>query len=162
MYRTFMYFILPVLLLGCQAESDKSIQKPDLQKELPGTWEAVSVNVQINSAMGNPDSTATFVIEENEWLERLAVKPVRTYYLTDNKYRQEFKSPYDTLISVNRGMWNAFGDTLMMIEPTVTYQYTVELENGLIEFNSVLDWDGDGEEDDLYKAVHRKISIGVE
>ena len=122
-----MYFILPVLLLGCQAESDKSIQKPDLQKELPGTWEAVSVNVQINSAMGNPDSTATFVIEENEWLERLAVKPVRTYYLTDNKYRQEFKSPYDTLISVNRGMWNAFGDTLMMIEPTVTYQYTVEL-----------------------------------
>ena len=56
-------------------------------------------------------------------------------------------------------MWNVFNDTLMMIEPNVTYQYTISQQpNGLLKFSSIVDWDSDGVEDDDYLGVQRYIS----
>jgi hypothetical protein len=129
-----------------------------LNQQLPGTWEAVSVQVQLNSVNNIADSNEIFTIKEEEWIGRLGVKPVKTFYQADNKYRQEFTGLNDSIMSLNRGMWNVFGDTLMMIEPTTTYQYTVMIKSGLAEFRAMVDWDGDGEEDDAYLGVHRKIS----
>jgi len=159
-----LFFLsLFMLLHSCQSgDKEAGTPPPDLKKELPGTWEAVSVKVQVNSAMNKPDSSATFEIKEEEWLDRMGVQPVRTYYQTDNKYRQEFRALNDTLLSISRGVWNTFGDTLMMIEPTTTYQYTISLKNGLAEFRALVDWDGDGEEDDDYMGVHRKVSMDVQ
>lgn len=154
---------LSAVFQSCQSgEKEANTPPPDLNKELPGTWEAVSVKVKVNSVMNEPDSSTTFEIKEEEWLDRMGVKPVRTYYQTDNKYRQEFRALNDTLLSISRGVWNTFGDTLMMIEPATTYQYTLRLKNGLAEFRALVDWDGDGEEDDDYTGVHRKVSMDVQ
>jgi hypothetical protein len=163
MNRQYLYLLmLAAAVAACQpqgnANRSNNAQPIDLQKELPGIWEAVSVTIDINSAFNQTDSSFTIQVSEKEWLTQKSVKPVKTFFQTDNRYRQEFRNAQDSLLSLNRGIWNTFGDTLMMIEPTVTYQYTIAFKNGLAAFSAFVDGDGDGFEDDEYLGVYRKIS----
>lgn len=159
------FFFLLALLISCSSEpgatSQSANEAQDLKADLPGTWESVSVRVDINTADGT-DTSFVFEVREEEWMQRLGVKPVRTYYKPDRKYEQVFTSLTDSLLSTTRGIWNVFGDTLMMVEPNATYHYETALENGLIKLKARLDWDGDGEADDDYLGVHRKISSDTE
>lgn len=135
--------------------------KEELTALLQGTWESITINVKINS-MENTDSTAYFSIPEESWKNEYKVKPPRMFFEADQKYRREHRTFQDSLISRSRGIWNIFGDTLMMIEPDATYQYRVRPANGRITFYTLLDWDGDGLEDDEYEEVKRKVSMGTE
>lgn len=159
--------LLPALSLwGCQGEpsagqEEVSAKQPPLKEALPGTWESVSIRVDVNTAE-NTDSSYVFEVKEEEWAQRLGSRPIRFYFQPDNKYRQEFTALSGEVVSATRGMWNTFGDTLMLIEPNATYQYQVATGKGLAEFRTMMDWDGDGQEDDSYLGVHRKISISAD
>lgn len=157
------FLFLLILFLGCSADSNKQPESntEDLQTALPGTWESVSLRVDINTA-DYTDTSYVFEVREEEWIQRLGVKPVKTYYKLDNKYEQVFTSLTDTILSTTRGMWNVFGDTLMMVEPNSTYHYEATLEGGLMKLKARLDWDGDGAEDDDYLGVHRRVSSATE
>lgn len=151
-------------LLGCQSDKPPQTEtKPevDLTAELPGTWETVSIKVNINS-FNNLDTNMVFEIKEEQWEPVYRVRPSRTYFELDNQYRQEFRSITDSLISVNRGVWNVFTDTLMLIEPDTTYQFVVSVDSGMARFHRLVDWDGDGEADDDYLGVHRRVSRTTE
>lgn len=158
-----LFLLLLFSLLACQ-NNEKAKEQQDntpaveLSKSLPGVWENVSLLVTINT-VENTDSTAYFEVKEENWSQMLGIKPIRTYYELDNKYRSEYYTAYDSLTDVRRGIWNTFGDTLMLIEPDASYTYEVKiLENGLGEFRALLDWDGDGQEDDEYLGVQRLVS----
>ncbi len=154
-----------LVLADCQpSKGEKEADTPPavpLKEALPGTWESVSVKVVVHTAEGT-DTSYVFEVLEEEWPTRLGMKPIRTYFHPDNTYRQEFIDVTDKVINVARGMWNTFGDTLMLIEPDATYQYIITPTKGMAEFRAVLDWDGDGQEDDEYLGIHRRISMGVE
>jgi hypothetical protein len=161
-----LLFSLLLLTAACQSGTEKEdgqSEAPavDLEEVLPGTWESVSLRVEVNSAQGQ-DTSYVFEVKEEEWVRRLGMKPVKTYYLPEKKYRQEFTNRSDSLVNTSRGIWNVFGDTLMMIAPDATYQYTVKVENGLAEYRTLMDWDGDGAVDDAYLGRQRQISRGVE
>lgn len=132
-----------------------------LAEALPGAWESILVRVAVNTAE-NTDSSYVFEIREEEWTERTGMRPIKAYFQPDNQYRQVFTAGNDSIISVARGMWNNFSDTLLLVEPNATYQYIVSIDKGLAEFRTLLDWDGDGQEDDEYLGVHRKISSVAE
>ena len=161
MYKSSFLLIVLCFLFACKQDLREPIKENtvlDLKTALPGVWESVSVRVDINTA-NNTDSTDLFEVREENWEKTLGIKPIRTYYELDNKYRTEYRSRTDSLANLKRGIWNTFGDTLMLIEPDVTYQYIVSLKpNGLAEFRSTLDWDGDGQEDDEYVGVQRFVS----
>ena len=133
-----LFIVLPSCQNAPSEATDQAAEQIDLGKEMPGVWESVSIHVQINSAE-NQDTSYTFEVKEENWEQVLGMKPIKTYYELDNKYRTEYYSRFDSLTNVKRGMWNTFGDTLMLIEPDVTYQYSVEiLGNGLAQFTSTL------------------------
>ncbi len=162
MIKQIGFFLLMVLIVSsCQSEpknQEAEVETLDLAKTLPGTWEMVSLKVQVNS-FDNTDSTYVLEIKEEEWDKVYFVKPVKTYYELDNKYRRAYFNAKGDVVSEDRGMWNVFNDTLMMIEPNVTYQYTISQQpNGLLKFSSIVDWDSDGVEDDDYLGVQRYIS----
>ncbi len=146
--------------VACQQESKSSKQDPspvELQTYLPGTWEAVSISVDIPS-VDSTDYDSVFTVSEEYWVDKFRIQPVKTFFQPDKKYRQEFRNSVDSLLNEVKGIWNVFGDTLMLIEPNATNTYLVNINKGLATFNAVVDWDGDGAEDDTYKAVHRKVS----
>ena len=152
--------LLFVFLLACQpnerSKSATSENVINLQETLPGTWEVIALKVQINSFM-NTDSSYVFEVKEENWEEKLGVRPKRTVYSLDNRYRAEFRNLSDELVNLQRGVWNVFSDTLMMIEADATYQYRVTLRQGLADFTTMVDWDGDGIEDDNYLETHRYV-----
>jgi len=154
-------FIAALGLISCQQEpsSNESAEPTlDLDKTLPGTWELINITVKVNS-FENTDSSYVEEIKEEQWEKTFFVKPVRTYYEMDNKYRRAHLNLEDDLMSESRGMWNTFNDTLMMIEPDATYQYVISKQpNGLLKFSTLLDWDSDGEKDDEYVGLQRYIS----
>lgn len=157
-WRLSLVFVLFLpLLLSCKNDTTAENQKPaSLKEALPGIWEAVSFRVLVNSAQ-NSDSSYVFEVKEENWESQLGIKPVRTYYFSDNKYLQQFRGLDDVPYDTTRGMWNVFGDTLMMIEANATYQYEVTLQKGLSEFYGLLDWDGDGQEDDEFIGIYRLV-----
>jgi len=149
-------------LMGCQQDpgnKDEQLSSSpfDLAGALPGTWEAVSIRVDIPTV----DSTAVdsvFEVSEEYWVKKYTLRPFITVFQPDKKYRQEFRNNQDSLINEVKGIWNVFGDTLMLIEPNASYTYEVELARGLMTFSALMDWDADGQVDDTYKGVHRRIS----
>lgn len=162
MIKQIGFLLLTVLIVSsCQSEprnQEAEVETLDLAETLPGTWEMVSLEVKVNS-FENTDSTYVLKIKEEEWDKVYFVKPVKTYYELDNKYRRAYFNVNGDVVSEDRGMWNVFNDTLMMIEPNVTYQYIISQQpNGLLQFSAILDWDSDGEEDDEYLGVQRYVS----
>ncbi len=146
---------------SCQNQTDNNSREentnPDLISELPGTWEAVSIKVNMPSVYST-EIDSVFEVSEEYWVEKFSIKPVVTIFQADKKYIQRFRNSQDSLLNEVKGIWNVFGDTLMLIEPNSTNSYIVQLDKGLITFNSDVDWDGDGAQDDTYQGVHRKIS----
>lgn len=132
-----------------------------LTEILPGTWESVSMKVNVYSADSIPDSTYVFQINDGDWESVFTVQPPRTYFESDNKYRIEYRDRRDSIISVSRGIWNVIGDTLMMIEEDQTMQGKIKYDKGLLYFIGLRDWDEDGMEDDAYLEVKRRVSIGT-
>ena len=161
--RVLLFLSTLMLVWACQSNTngttEKSQSKKTLEEALPGIWETVAVRVEVNSAEGK-DSSYVFEVSEEKWEQDLGIKPIRTYYELDHKFRSEYRAAgKDTLINTNKGLWNTIGDTLMLIEPNVTYIYHVTLkENGTGEFQSLLDWDGDGLPDDRYIGIQRYVS----
>jgi hypothetical protein len=145
--------VLVLSTMGCGEYSDAQL---NLKQTLPGMWITSRIEVTINSLNGT-DTTIVEKVEENTWRNRFFVHPPEYYFGSDNKYRRVHRSLADTLISNARGLWNTFGDTLMLIEPDATYQYVVSKENEQIIFKTMVDWDGDGQTDDEFSSWQRLL-----
>ena len=153
---------LMALLASCGDSKAPAETTLDLKKELPGTWDAVSFKYIVHSANNDPELDTIVETREEEWEKRYLTHPPRTFFLLDNKFRKEFRLLTGDTLNATRGIWNVFGDTLLFIEADTTYQYTVKIDKGMAEFHSILDADDDGQEDDEYIEVHRRVSRTAE
>lgn len=146
-------------MLACQSKNtvatENQTTKADLKTILPGSWEALSFRVQMNTFQ-NTDSSFILEVKAGEWENKLQMRPIQTEYSADNRYRSYSYNRSDSLIRTERGIWNVFGDTLMLISPEATYQYQVIMKSDILEFKSLLDWDGDGQEDDEYIGIQKR------
>lgn len=162
-YPFFLLVLSTILWSACQntdtpQEEEKAI---NVEALIPGTWEAVSMYVEVNSVNGEVDSNYIFRINDGDWTGLYNVQPPLTFFEKDHKYRVEFRDKRDSIMDMSRGIWNVVGDTLMMIERNNTFQYKVSEDKGLIFFRGFRDWDEDGAEDDNYIEVKRRVSIGT-
>ncbi len=150
------------LLAACSESEAPAVTIVDLKKELPGTWDAVSFKYIVRSANNDPELDTIIETREEEWEKRYLTRPPRTFFMLDNKFRKEFRLLNDDTLNATRGVWKVFGDTLMLVEPDTTYQYSVKIDKGMAQFYRTLDADGDGQEDDEYIEVHRRVSRTAE
>ena len=153
------------LVFSCQSESnvneDTAEEVFDLKQAIQGTWQTTQLSVAVNSAEGL-DSFRVDQLTEQVWEQQFGMKPPIHYFQPDQKFRREHRNINDDIIDSSRGIWNVFGDTLMLIEEDATYQYVVQGGDGRIAWRTLLDWDEDGEVDDEYQSVHRQISISAQ
>ncbi len=151
---------------ACQADqpantTEETTEEVDLKTALQGTWQTFQINVAVNTADGR-DTFRTESLTEEVWEEVFNMEPPVYYFQADKKNRLEQRNTAGELVNQSSGMWNTFGDTLVLIEPEATYQYEVKLGNGRAAFRAFMDWDADGEEDDEYQGLQRQISISAE
>ena len=156
--------LMLLILSSCQQDqADQVIEEAevDLKSALQGTWQTFQINVAVNSADGQ-DTFRTESLTEAIWKDVFNMEPPVWYFQPDQKFRRVHRNLNGGVVDQSRGMWNTFGDTLVLIEPEVTYQYLVKIGEGRAAFRTFLDWDADGESDDEYQGLQRQISIGVE
>ena len=156
----FLSGYLLLAILSCQTaestENEESIESTiSLEDYIVGEWENVSLEVVVNSH-NNTDSSFSILVPKGSWEEKLGIKPIQTHYDSNNTYQSVYRSLNDSIVQTTRGIWNVFGDTLMLIESDATYEYSVRLRDSLGEFRAILDWDGDGKIDDTYKGIQVK------
>lgn len=170
MSRITTYILILSFLIACGSEvkvDRKDSSTTVLEKSIPndklyGVWEGVTFQVSLNSVDNIEDSTAVFEVSEAAWEAKLQVKPVRTIYLPDSTYVQEFRTLQGEIYNTTKGLWNTYGDTIMLLERDATYTYDSKFnDKGWLELRSLVDWDDDGQLDDEYLATHRLVGRDV-
>ena len=158
--RWFFLSLIFLSIYSCSSDATTSSStSQNLLESMPGTWETVSIKVTVNTA-GGQDSTYIFDVPERDWEKKLGVQPIKTYYEEGDgsTYYSEYIDLDGTLKDETRGKWYVNGDSLRLVTADATYEYLVKINGGKGEFYSFLDWDGDGEDDDEYIGIQRKIS----
>jgi hypothetical protein len=162
----YLLFILGLGLLvsACQQDNTtdtSTAETVDLKTALQGTWQTFQINVAVNTADGR-DTFRTESLTQEVWEKSYGMEPPIYYFQADQKFRLVHRSLQGEIFDQRRGIWNTFGDTLVLIEPESTVQYKVKVGNGKATFRNFRDWDGDGAEDDEYQVLQRQISISTE
>ncbi|RMG85040.1 MAG: hypothetical protein D6714_06760 [Bacteroidetes bacterium] len=161
-----IYMLCVLFAAGCRNEEkqireqaknsvDSLMSVENLKKTIVGNWETVSFKVDVRTA-NNTDSSYSFYVGRNEWEQKLNMHPFQTFFRENNTYSMQIMSAADSLVDTRRGLWSVFGDTLMLIEADGSYQYRVRAKNKYLQFESLLDWDGDGQEDDAYMRLEAR------
>jgi len=147
------------LLAGCA--SDITIapgsSKP-LDKRLFGEWRNESMRVECPTYKGT-DSTYVLDVPAGQWEAKMRMKPIRTTYGADGNYVSEYRTLTDSVFIRRQGSWTANGNRLILRETmpdTREYINEYTFSGKKATFTSMLDFDGDGRNDDSYKGVQRK------
>lgn len=130
------------------------------ESALQGAWKNISIQVDIATYKGS-DSAAAFVATEDNWDEKMKIKPIKTHFRENGTYVSRYFTPGDSLVMERRGDWEVDGDTLVMQEmqpDETTYVTKFNVEGDTARFETLMDWDQDGEKDDRYTGVQVRIS----
>lgn len=162
--RLFYFFSFTILLFSCadneqnqvrqQAEifADSVLQTANYPKEIVGDWVSNSIKIDINA-----DSAYHVFVAKGEWEAKLNHKPIQTTFRANNTYKIDYLNLQDSIFEKRRGVWNIFGDTLMLIEDDATYRYAIKMRRNHLQYQAKLDWDSDGEIDDTYTQIDQKV-----
>ncbi len=154
--------LLP-LLFAC--ENTEPAQQSDntatLGDQLLGTWENTDVLVEMPTYLGG-DTTATDEIREGDWIQRYGAQPTRTVFTEDHKFVRLHRLAAGSETNRTNGLWNENGDTLIFIEPNMTTNYHAAFSGNRLTLTGKVDWDQDGERDDLYRGEFRLVGRTAE
>lgn len=132
-------------LLGCSKDKTKLVQ---------GQWYNQSIEVKYNFADGKFDSI--FAVPAGHWEEMLEIKPINTTFFEGGRYTSEYISLEGQPIQTTEGVWKMEGDTLYLTSDGIKTGYYFDWMDGKAAFVGLLDWDSDGDADDLYSGVQIK------
>ncbi|PPK88122.1 hypothetical protein CLV84_1086 [Neolewinella xylanilytica] len=142
---------------GTEHEPATAADDRNLAERLPGTWETVELEVDYATYMG-ADTAYQEHIREADWGQVYGVRPPSTEFTPNGKLRRTYRLRSGEVANITNGIWKVTGDSLLVIEPNITYTYAYELENDRLELTGRVDQDQDGQADDDFRAVYRMTS----
>lgn len=172
MNRKMCSTLLLLALAGCQpatsdasndptADSDQAVSAVH-PTELTGRWDSVRLYVELRTANGS-DSTAVTDADPSNYEEVVGLRTATAYFESDGTYREEYIALDGSVAYETSGYWLTKGDTIVVAqyEPLLNqavYRYHYTLDGDEAHFESVMDYDGDGEEDDIFRGTSVRVS----
>ena len=143
---------------GCRSKGREAAAKIT-RADLIGEWRNFSVKLEMPSYQGG---ASTFRLDANEdnWEEIMEMKPIRTYFQGNGTYVSEYRNLQDSVFMVHSGSWETSNDSLILRqhEPvSFEYRYAVSMQGDTATFIAVMDFDGDGQQDDHYLGRQTKF-----
>ncbi|HEY6504695.1 MAG TPA: hypothetical protein VIZ28_12020 [Chitinophagaceae bacterium] len=158
--KKILIWLLATSIIACNnSANQKEEVTASVVEQLTGEWNNLSIRVEINSK-NNADSNEVFEVGRPQWEEKLKIKPIRTFFRADSTWNSAHYNLKDSLVYDPSGKWWIERDKLTMLQllpssDTTVYDFT--LKNGIASFKCMLDWDMDGEKDDQYFGIQRKV-----
>uniref|UniRef100_UPI0040472013 hypothetical protein n=1 Tax=Roseivirga sp. TaxID=1964215 RepID=UPI0040472013 len=134
-----------LVLIACKSSSNRDL--------IMGEWTNESMKVFIDH---DTSKEQVFDVPKGKWEEILLIQPILTSYTSDGKYNSVYKDLDGKVINTSKGYWEVNGDSMSLTQDEITTRYHFNWMQGRAEFKGYLDWDGDGEADDLYTGVQMK------
>jgi len=155
MHKSYYQFILILvgILFACQSKTPE-------KKDLVGTWQNTLLKVEIKSQQGEAGKDSAFVVTQQNWEEKLKIKPIQTNYAADGTWESKYFDLFGSLTSVTSGKWWLNGDTLWAhtLSPKNEVNFYVCTVSGdKASFKTTIDWDSDGVADDLYYGEQKRV-----
>ena len=147
MKRLFFALAICLSILSCQ--SDPGVTK----EQFIGTWE----NLNISTTLRIGDKDSLFVVNNGEWESKLGIKPIIAEFKEDGSFTSKYYSPEGNLVNEAGGRWGIRNDSLVLDYDGFNFVYKVTFAADSARFQSLLDFDQDGEQDDLYDSWQRKL-----
>jgi len=145
-------------LFSCE-EGKKKEENEELGSLMIGEWRSVSMKLNMNT-FRNSDSLKVFEVNEENWENKMNIKPIRTIFRKDGTYNAEHWNLSDSLIYSPAGRWKIYGDTILMTDtfPSIgqAFRYKIVFKDSLVEFYGKEDLDRDGFNDDDYFGVQKR------
>ena len=126
------------------------------EKDLFGPWENTSLTVEMPTH-NNSDSTAYLKAEEGEWEKVLKIKPIKTLFKENGTFTSTYFDLENQPLGSETGTWFLRNDSLVMVSNNYGSAYQVILSNDRARFIAYLDWDQDGQKDDLYDGWQKRV-----
>lgn len=156
MRNYYLVLFLAMTLGACNMFDNRT----EMEKNLIGTWESLSIRVEINS---EGKEMRVLDVPKSQWKEKFKIRPIRTTYNADSTYTSIYTSLEGQIITSNKGTWMVKNNMLEMreIEPKKeTFKYEVEFSADSAFFKGEIAWDNDGVKNDKYEAWQIKVDTG--
>jgi hypothetical protein len=166
--------ILGLVLLGiaCQSQNKKGSQEdsqPDnglsfLEEQeqlIVGDWESIALEVRVRT-YENSDTSFLVEVDEHTWQMKMNVDPIITSIFAEGTYRSVQNDVYGNTILNTQGIWMLDSDSLVMEDDKGRYQYSMFIDQGIMELKTYIDYDGDGRKDDFYIGKYRRLGSSKE
>lgn len=145
-----------LILIACQSKQQNVSDSK--AHPLVGKWSNMSIRLEMNRKHGEP--TSIYEVDSARWEEELKIRFIETSFNSDETFSSPHFNLRDSLILDQKGNWTADDNEIVMITTTPFADTTackfVVIE-GVAKFECWVDWDQDGEKDDLYKGQQRKL-----
>lgn len=146
-----------VILMMLGAFTLKPNAQQGLGTQLIGEWRNLYVRIRLN--IHGPGRR---IIEADSvnWETRLRIKPIRTYFKADGSYYSEYRDLRDSILRVPSGTWVVRGDSIIItqLKPEKSImKLKVSINKDKATFSGLLDFDGDGKNDDEYFGIQRRF-----
>ena len=131
------------------------------QEDIIGKWRSEYLEVNIETYKGS-DSTVVLDVTPENYEETIGLQTAVVVYRPDGSYKEDYIGLDGKPKYSQSGYWFLLGDTIVLaIYKPLTRQavqrYHVQLENHRGTFTSLMDYDGDGAEDDDFRGVSVKM-----
>jgi len=146
-----------ISMMICTAFQGKS----DIAKQLVGEWrnQYVKIGIASHTPGGKP---MVMEADTSNWEARIGIKPIRTYFKADGSYYSEYRDLKDSIVRRPAGTWAIIkGDTLVMtqVKPqSSVLKLHISIVKNLATFHGLIDFDGDGKDNDEYYGVQKKFN----
>jgi hypothetical protein len=146
---------LLIFVISCKSDiqPNKNSASPVPETSLQGIWENVEIKVEVKD-----DSSYLFIVEEDDWQNILQIRPTQSYFYPDQTFRQVFIGLDNSILDTKKGTWLLQQDTLTIALPDDTLQYSVRLQKGMLLMRGLVDWNSDGQKNDIYFGKQRQVS----
>jgi hypothetical protein len=164
MYLPNIRILLPALVTlslfaACRGGKGRpAVALPEGVLDIAGTWEARALEVQIRSKdNGSRDEEVEFDTAEQSRLR--GRKPQLTTIDPTGGYREETWTLHDSLFSAQNGSWHQHQDSIYFrpeAEGARKLAYGVTRVGARLYLHTRVDYDGDGQRDDVLSIVLEK------
>lgn len=150
-FNTTLLLSIVVLFAACV-----TLPKPSFKEELTGTWTTDKIRVKINT-IRNTDKDSVVIVASKDFMEHLGIYANVGHYHTDGTFEDIYYARADSALMTTSGTWSTIGTDSMKIVTTkpITrtsiYKVKVKKDRGI--FTGLVDWDGDGKEDDEFTGI---------
>ena len=113
------------------------------------------------TTVNNSDTDSLLQINDPfEWKQILGIRPIFTLYNADGTYYSVYRNLKDSIVHQPSGIWKVDGDSLFVNQKYPSDYVTAfhfSIDGSKVEFVGILDWDRDGESDDLYSGIQIRV-----